>query len=77
MSPEADLGGPLALVQMEIAFVSASAKTIDLLVTPKELERGRSTLLPHRHPHVDIENSITIISYPLQRDVGFDFLRPD
>ena len=35
VTPEADLGGPLALVQNgDRIRLSASAKTIDLLVTP-------------------------------------------
>ena len=47
VTPEADLGGPLALVQNgDHIRLSASAKTIDLLVTPEELERRRSALLP-------------------------------
>ena len=46
VTPEADLGGPLALVQNgDHIRLSASAKTIDLLVTPEELERRRSAPL--------------------------------
>ena len=71
VTPEADLGGPLALVQNgDYIRLSASAKTIDLLVTPEELERRRSALLPHQlHLHVGIESSIIIRSYQPQRDV--------
>ncbi|MEL0329727.1 MAG: dihydroxy-acid dehydratase, partial [Deltaproteobacteria bacterium] len=51
VTPEADLGGPLALVQNgDRIRLSASAKTIDLLVTPEELERRRSALLPSSTP---------------------------
>ncbi|MFZ9068647.1 MAG: dihydroxy-acid dehydratase, partial [bacterium] len=47
VTPEADLGGPLALVQNgDRIRLSAAAKTIDLLVTPEELERRRSALPP-------------------------------
>ena len=51
VTPEADLGGPLALVQNgDLIRLSASAKTIDLLVSPAELEIRKSTLLPAPTP---------------------------
>ena len=51
VTPEADLGGPLALVQNgDLIRLSASAKTIDLLVPPAELEIRKSTLLPAPTP---------------------------
>jgi dihydroxy-acid dehydratase len=51
VTPEADLGGPLALVQNgDRIRLSAAAKTIDLLVTPEELERRRSALPPASTP---------------------------
>ncbi|MEC8544903.1 MAG: dihydroxy-acid dehydratase, partial [SAR324 cluster bacterium] len=50
-TPEADLGGPLALVQNgDRIRLSASAKTIDLLVCAEELERRHSALLPSSAP---------------------------
>ena len=51
VTPEADLGGPLALVQNgDLIRLSASAKTVDLLVSPTELEFRKSTLLPAPTP---------------------------
>ena len=78
VTPEADLGGPLALVQNgDLIRLSASAKTVDLLVSPAELEIRKSTLLPapttpsrgYRKLYND-----SILSAPQGCD--FDFLVP-
>ncbi|MEC7220820.1 MAG: dihydroxy-acid dehydratase, partial [SAR324 cluster bacterium] len=51
VTPEADLGGPLALVQNgDRIRLSASAKMIDLLVSAEELEHRRSNLLTSLTP---------------------------
>ena len=79
VTPEADLGGPLALVQNgDRIRLSASAKTIDLLVTPEELERRRSALLPSSTPPARGYRKLyhdTIL--PAPKGCDFDFLRPD
>ena len=78
VTPEADLGGPLALVQNgDLIRLSASAKTIDLLVSPAELEIRKSTLLPAPTPpsrgYRKLYND-SILSAPQGCD--FDFLVP-
>lgn len=46
VAPEAELGGPLALVRDgDRICLSASSKSIDILVTPEELDRRRSDLV--------------------------------
>ncbi|ERP94413.1 dihydroxy-acid dehydratase [Labrenzia sp. C1B10] len=46
VAPEAELGGPLALVRDgDRIRLSASSKSIDILVTPEELDRRRSDLV--------------------------------
>ncbi len=78
VTPEADLGGPLALVQNgDRICLSASAKTIDLLVTPEELERRRSALLPSSTPPSRGYRKLyhdTIL--PAPQGCDFDFLVP-
>ena len=78
VTPEADLGGPLALVQNgDRIRLSAAAKTIDLLVTPEELERRRSALLPSSTPPSRGYRKLyhdTIL--PAPRGCDFDFLVP-
>ena len=78
VTPEADLGGPLALVQNgDLIRLSASAKTVDLLVSPAELEIRKSTLLPAPTPpsrgYRKLYND-SILSAPQGCD--FDFLVP-
>ncbi len=78
VTPEADLGGPLALVQNgDLIRLSASAKTVDLLVSPAELEIRKSTLLPPPTPpsrgYRKLYND-SILSAPQGCD--FDFLVP-
>ncbi len=78
VTPEADLGGPLALVQNgDRIRLSATAKTIDLLVTPEELERRRSALLPSSTPPSRGYRKLyhdTIL--PAPQGCDFDFLVP-
>ena len=78
VTPEADLGGPLALVQNgDRIRLSAAAKTIDLLVSPEELERRRSALLPSSTPPSRGYRKLyhdTIL--PAPRGCDFDFLVP-
>jgi len=79
VTPEADLGGPLALVQNgDRIRLSAAAKTIDLLVTPEELERRRSALPPSSTPPSRGYRKLyhdTIL--PAPRGCDFDFLVPN
>ncbi|MGA1153488.1 MAG: dihydroxy-acid dehydratase, partial [bacterium] len=79
VTPEADLGGPLALVQNgDRIRLSAAAKTIDLLVTPEELERRRSALPPASTPPSRGYRKLyhdTIL--PAPKGCDFDFLVPN
>ena len=79
VTPEADLGGPLALVQNgDRIRLSAAAKTIDLLVTPEELERRRSALPPSSTPPSRGYRKLyhdTIL--PAPQGCDFDFLVPN
>ena len=79
VTPEADLGGPLALVQNgDRIRLSAAAKTIDLVVNPEELERRRSALLPSSTPPSRGYRKLyhdTIL--PAPRGCDFDFLVPN
>ena len=79
VTPEADLGGPLALVQNgDRIRLSAAAKTIDLLVTAGELERRRSALIPSSTPPARGYQKLyhdTIL--PADQGCDFDFLLPD
>ena len=78
VTPEADLGGPLALVQNgDRIRLSAAAKTIDLLVTPEELERRRCALPPSSTPPSRGYRKLyhdTIL--PAPQGCDFDFLVP-
>ena len=79
VTPEADLGGPLALVQNgDRIRLSAAAKTIDLLVTAGELERRRSALIPSSTPPARGYQKLyhdTIL--PAHQGCDFDFLVPN
>ncbi len=79
VTPEADLGGPLALVQNgDRIRLSASAKTIDLLVSAEELEHRRSTLHPSSTPPARGYRKLyhdTIL--PAPKGCDFDFLVPN
>ncbi len=79
VTPEADLGGPLALVQNgDRIRLSAAAKTIDLVVNPEELERRRSALPPSSTPPSRGYRKLyhdTIL--PAPKGCDFDFLVPN
>ena len=79
VTPEADLGGPLALVQNgDRIRLSAAAKTIDLVVNPEELERRRSALPPASTPPSRGYRKLyhdTIL--PAPQGCDFDFLVPN
>ncbi len=79
VTPEADLGGPLALVQNgDRIRLSAAAKTIDLVVNPEELERRRSALPPSSTPPSRGYRKLyhdTIL--PAPQGCDFDFLVPN
>ena len=79
VTPEADLGGPLALVQNgDRIRLSAAAKTIDLLVTPEELERRRSALPPaSTQPSRGYRKLYHDTILPAPRGCDFDFLVPN
>ncbi len=79
VTPEADLGGPLALVQNgDRIRLSASAKTIDLLVTPEELEHRRSTLhLSSTPPARGYRKLYHDTILPAPKGCDFDFLVPN
>jgi len=79
VTPEADLGGPLALVQNgDRIRLSAAAKTIDLLVTPEELERRRSALPPaSTQPSRGYRKLYHDTILPAPQGCDFDFLVPN
>ena len=79
VTPEADLGGPLALVQNgDRIRLSAAAKTIDLLVTPEELERRRSALPPaSTAPSRGYRKLYHDTILPAPKGCDFDFLVPN
>jgi dihydroxy-acid dehydratase len=53
VTPEAALGGPLALVRTgDRIRLSVSEARLDLLVTPEELETRRAALAPRRAPEL-------------------------
>ena len=79
ITPEADLGGPLALVQNgDRIRLSAATKTIDLLASTEELEHRRSALIPSSTPPARGYRKLyhdTIL--PAHQGCDFDFLLPD
>ena len=79
VTPEADLGGPLALVQNgDRIRLSAAAKTIDLVVNPEELERRRSALPPaSTQPSRGYRKLYHDTILPAPRGCDFDFLVPN
>ena len=79
VTPESDLGGPLALVQNgDRIRLSAAAKTIDLLVTPEELERRRSALPPaSTQPSRGYRKLYHDTILPAPKGCDFDFLVPN
>ena len=77
VSPEAAVGGPLALVQEGDPIVlDADAGVLDLDVPVAELERRRAALVP-RPPHYRRGYGALYLERVLQADQGcdFDFLR--
>ena len=78
VTPEAHLGGPLAFVRDgDRIRLSASARTIDLLVAPEELERRRAAWKPapesfHRGYRRLYRNTVL----PAPQGCDLDFLRP-
>ncbi len=77
VSPEAAIGGPLALVQNgDRIRLSVSHRRVDLLVSEAELARRRAT---HRRPAVPAERGYArlYLQSVLQAEAGcdFDFLR--
>lgn len=78
VAPEADLGGPLALVRDgDRIRLSAAAKTIDLLVPEDELERRRASLVRTRGEWTRGYRKLyrdSVMAAPQGCD--FDFLRP-
>ena len=79
VTPEADLGGPLALVQNgDRIRLSAAAKTIDLVVNPEELERRRSALPPaSTQPSRGYRKLYHDTILPAPQGCDFDFLVPN
>jgi dihydroxy-acid dehydratase len=78
VTPETGLGGPLALVKSgDRIRLSASAKTIDLLVPEQELAARRAGLATHSEPvergYLKLYRESVL---PAPAGCDFDFLRP-
>ena len=74
VSPEAHIGGPLALVQEgDIIRLDGPARTLSLLVDADELERRRSILLPPAPPPNSERGYASLyVNTVLQADQGCD-----
>lgn len=74
VSPEAHIGGPLALVQEgDIIRLDGPARTLSLLVDADELERRRSVLLPPAPPPNSERGYASLyVNTVLQADKGCD-----
>ena len=74
VSPEAHLGGPLALVRNgDIIRLDGPQRELALLVDPKELERRQSTLLPLPPPPNSERGYVSLyVKTVLQADQGCD-----
>lgn len=74
VSPEAHIGGPLALVQEgDIIRLDGPARTLSLLVDGDELERRRSVLLPPTPPPNSERGYASLyVNTVLQADQGCD-----
>lgn len=74
VSPEAHIGGPLALVQEgDIIRLDGPARTLSLLVDAEELERRRSVLLPPAPPPNSERGYASLyVNTVLQADKGCD-----
>jgi len=77
VTPEADLGGPLALVQNgDRIRLSAKAKSIDLLVPEEELERRRTAFTsPNPEPARGYKQLYHNTVLPATKGCDFDFLQ--
>ncbi|WP_108818929.1 dihydroxy-acid dehydratase [Pseudovibrio sp. Alg231-02] len=77
VTPEADLGGPLALVQNgDRVRLSAKAKSIDLLVSEEELERRRAVFTsPNPEPARGYKQLYHNTVLPATKGCDFDFLQ--
>lgn len=77
VTPEADLGGPLALVQNgDRVRLSAKAKSIDLLVSEEELERRRAAFTsPNPEPARGYKQLYHNTVLPATKGCDFDFLQ--
>ena len=80
VSPEADLGGPLALVRSgDRIRLSASAKTIDLLVPEEEMRSRRLQAAIAKAPEPSARGYRKLYRdcvLPATQGCDFDFLRP-
>ncbi|KZL13140.1 dihydroxy-acid dehydratase [Pseudovibrio sp. Ad26] len=77
VTPEADLGGPLALVQNgDRIRLSAKSKSIDLLVSEEELERRRAAFTsPNPEPARGYKQLYHNTVLPATKGCDFDFLQ--
>ncbi|KZK98670.1 L-arabonate dehydratase [Pseudovibrio sp. W74] len=77
VTPEADLGGPLALVQNgDRIRLSAKAKSISLLVSEEELERRRAAFTsPNPEPARGYKQLYHNTVLPATKGCDFDFLQ--
>ena len=76
VTPEASIGGPLSLVRTgDRIRLSASAKRIDLLVSPNELaERRRNLVLSPDQPTRGYSRLFANATLPATKGCDFDFL---
>ncbi|MGH0002334.1 dihydroxy-acid dehydratase [Pseudovibrio ascidiaceicola] len=77
VTPEADLGGPLALVQNgDRIRLSAKSKSIELLVSEEELERRRAAFTsPNPEPARGYKQLYHKTVLPATKGCDFDFLQ--
>ncbi|WP_109314969.1 dihydroxy-acid dehydratase [Pseudovibrio ascidiaceicola] len=77
VTPEADLGGPLALVQNgDRIRLSAKSKSIELLVSEEELERRRAAFTsPNPEPARGYKQLYHNTVLPATKGCDFDFLQ--
>jgi dihydroxy-acid dehydratase len=77
ITPEACIGGPLAYVKNgDIIHLSVKEKKLDLLITPKELERRKMEMknqIENMRAHADRGYSKLYRDHVLQADEGCDF----
>lgn len=78
VTPEADVGGPLALVRDgDRIRLSASRKRIDLLVSPEELEKREPTERTEKPAARGYAKLYRDSVMPATQGCDFDFLKPD